>query len=36
MDLLGHAGGDPRLPLRPLNERGRREVKAELDAAGLL
>jgi 4-hydroxy-2-oxoglutarate aldolase len=36
MDLLGYAGGDPRLPLRPLNERGRREVKAELDDAGLL
>jgi 4-hydroxy-2-oxoglutarate aldolase len=36
LDLLGYAGGDPRLPLRPLNERGRREAKAELDSAGLL
>lgn len=36
LDLLGLAGGDPRAPLRPLPEPARAEVRAELDAAGLL
>lgn len=30
LDLLGYAGGDPRPPLRPLDEKSRRQVRAEL------
>jgi len=36
LDLVGYAGGDPRLPLRPLNEKGQRQVRDELKRAGLL
>lgn len=36
LDLLGYRGGPPRLPLRPLEERGREQVHAALEAAGLL
>ena len=36
LDLVGYAGGDPRLPLRPLNEKGQRQVREELKRAGLL
>ncbi len=36
LDLLGYAGGDPRPPLRPLDERARRKVADELRRAGLL
>jgi 4-hydroxy-2-oxoglutarate aldolase len=36
LDLVGYAGGDPRPPLRPLNEKGQREVREELKRAGLL
>ena len=36
LDLLGYVGGDPRPPLRPLAERGRRAVKEELSRARLL
>jgi len=36
LDLVGYAGGDPRLPLRPLSEKGQREVREELKRAGLL
>ncbi|MEE9132615.1 MAG: dihydrodipicolinate synthase family protein [Gemmatimonadota bacterium] len=30
LDLLGYAGGDPRPPLRPLNDKSRRRVRDEL------
>jgi 4-hydroxy-2-oxoglutarate aldolase len=36
LDLLGLAGGAPRAPLRPLRERDRAEVRAALQAGGLL
>ena len=36
MDLLGHAGGEVRAPLLPLDETARRELKRILDTAGLL
>ncbi|MEN6479374.1 MAG: 4-hydroxy-tetrahydrodipicolinate synthase [Anaerolineales bacterium] len=35
LDMLGYAGGRPRLPLLPLDERQRSELQAVLDAAGL-
>lgn len=36
LDLLGFVGGDPRPPLRPLAERGRRAVTEALSHAGLI
>jgi 4-hydroxy-2-oxoglutarate aldolase len=36
LDLLGYVGGDPRPPLRPLDERACRRVHDELKRAGLL
>ncbi|NNF98433.1 MAG: dihydrodipicolinate synthase family protein [Desulfobacteraceae bacterium] len=36
LDMLGYYGGDPRLPLQPLNETGKQEVAGILDSAGLL
>lgn len=36
LDLLGYVGGDPRPPLRPLAERGRRAAKEALNRAGLI
>jgi 4-hydroxy-2-oxoglutarate aldolase len=36
LDLAGYVGGDPRSPLRPLAERGRRAVKEELSRARLI
>jgi len=36
LDLLGYVGGDPRPPLRPLAERGRRAAKEELARARLI
>lgn len=35
LDLLGHVGGVPRAPLRPLAAKGRARVAAALEAAGL-
>ena len=36
LELVGYFGGDPRPPLRPLPERGRRAVKEALSRAGLI
>jgi len=36
LDLLGFRGGEPRPPLRPLDEKGRTEVRSSLEGAGLL
>ncbi len=36
LELLGLHGGPPRPPLRSLDEKGRREVEAALEVAGLL
>lgn len=36
LDLLGLQGGDPRPPLAPLNEKGRRRVETVLRAASLI
>ncbi|NIN73339.1 MAG: dihydrodipicolinate synthase family protein [Gemmatimonadetes bacterium] len=36
LDLLGYVGGAPRAPLRPLDERGRAQVRSELSRARLL
>lgn len=36
LDLLGYAGGAPRAPLRPLDEKARAQVRAELRRARLL
>lgn len=36
LDLLGHHGGDPRPPLRPLPEKEREKVRATLERAGLI
>ncbi len=36
LDLLGYNGGSPRPPLRPLNEKGRAQVRSELSRARLL
>jgi 4-hydroxy-2-oxoglutarate aldolase len=36
LDMMGLRGGDPRPPLRPLAEKRRAELRAVLDAAGLL
>lgn len=36
LDLLGFAGGPPRAPLRPLEEKARREIERLLQGAGLL
>lgn len=36
LDLLGYAGGDPRSPLRPLDEEGEAKVRGALEGAGLL
>lgn len=36
LDLLGLRGGPPRPPLQPLSEKGRDEVRAALERAGLL
>jgi 4-hydroxy-2-oxoglutarate aldolase len=36
MDLLGYFGGDPRIPLLPLNDEQKAELKAVLEKEGLL
>jgi hypothetical protein len=36
MDMLGYYGGPPRLPLQPLDEERRRELRAVVQQAGLL
>ncbi|MDH5707443.1 MAG: dihydrodipicolinate synthase family protein [Candidatus Aminicenantes bacterium] len=36
LDLLGYNGGSPRLPLLPLDEKGKEEIKTLLDELGLL
>lgn len=36
LDLLGYVGGAPRAPLRPLDEKGRAQVRSELSRARLL
>ena len=36
MDLLGYYGGSPRLPLLPLGDKPKAELKAVLEAGGLL
>ena len=36
LDLLGYAGGDPRSPLRPLDDAGHEKVRGVLQGAGLL
>ena len=36
LDLLGYAGGDPRPPIRPLPEKGRKNVREVLVRNGLL
>ena len=36
LDLLGYVGGDPRSPLRPLDEGGEARVRGALEGAGLL
>ncbi len=36
LDLLGYVGGLPRSPLRPLDEKGRAQVRSELSRARLL
>ena len=36
MDMLGYFGGDPRLPLLPLSEVEKSEIKEILDRAELL
>ena len=36
MDLLGYFGGDPRIPLLPLNNEQKAELKAVLEKEGLL
>jgi len=36
LDALGYFGGEPRPPLRPLDDRGRTRVREELAGAGLL
>jgi dihydrodipicolinate synthase/N-acetylneuraminate lyase len=36
LDLLGYAGGDPRSPLRSLDEAGETKVRGVLERAGLL
>lgn len=36
LDLLGYYGGPPRLPLLPLDEKGKREMEAILSKVGLL
>ena len=36
LDLLGYNGGPPRLPLLPLGEKGKEELKTLLDELGLL
>jgi len=36
LDMLGYFGGDPRRPLQPLDEAGKKEVKKILVAAGVL
>lgn len=36
LDLLGYVGGLPRAPLRPLDEKGRAQVRSELSRARLL
>jgi 4-hydroxy-2-oxoglutarate aldolase len=36
LDLLGYVGGAPRAPLRPLDEKGREQVRGELSRARLL
>ena len=36
MDLLGYYGGNPRLPLLPLSDEGKAELKAVLEKEGLL
>ncbi len=36
MDMLGYYGGPPRLPLRPLDEQRRGELRSILRQAGLL
>ena len=36
MDLLGYFGGDPRIPLLPLNNEAKAELKEVLEAEGLL
>lgn len=36
LDLVGYVGGAPRAPLRPLDEKGREQVRSELSRARLL
>ena len=36
MDLLGYYGGSPRLPLLPLGDKAKAELKAVLEDEGLL
>jgi 4-hydroxy-2-oxoglutarate aldolase len=36
MDLLGYFGGNPRIPLLPLNDKQKAELKAVLEKEGLL
>ena len=36
MEMLGHAAGEPRLPLTPLSEAGRKTVRLALERYGLL
>ena len=36
LDLLGYSGGDPRSPLRPLDDAGQAKVRSVLEGAGLL
>ena len=36
MDLLGYYGGNPRIPLLPLNDEQKGELKAVLEKEGLL